>query len=35
MLYRIVWKILRYLESFRRESRVWQTNRRTNGQTFW
>jgi len=30
---RTVQKALRYIEPFRRGSRVWQTNRQTNGRT--
>jgi len=29
-LYRTVWSVFRYLEPFRRRSRVWQTDRQTN-----
>jgi len=33
-LYRKVWKVFRYLQTFRRYSQVWQTDGRTHRQTF-
>jgi len=32
-LYRMAWIVFRHLEPLRRESRVWQTDRQTDGQT--
>jgi len=32
-LYRMMWRLFRYLESFRREPRVWQTDGQMNGCT--